>query len=207
MTQAEAARRKLDMYLGEVRGTLRGLPVDEVQEILAELRSHVLDRVGGEAGLTEPAVQAALDGLGAPRALGAGYLGQRMAARVERSRSPWRVLGAAYRLASFSLGAFVLFLVSLIGYGVGAGFVLVALAKPFFPRRVGMWVWGKGDDLNISIGSTTHVHDGASELLGWWIIPLGLVLGAILLLLTWRLGLAGVRALGRKGPKLEASHV
>jgi hypothetical protein len=204
MTEAEAARRRLDMYLGEVRGTLRGLDPAEVDEILAELRSHVLDRVGGEAGLNEQAVQQALDGLGAPRALGAGYLGQRMVARVERSRSPWRVLGAVYRLASFSVGAFLLFLVSLAGYGVGASFVLVALAKPFFPNKVGMWVWGKGDDLTISIGSTNRPMPPQAELLGWWIIPIGLVLGSLLLFLTWRLSLAGVRALGRNGPKLEA---
>jgi hypothetical protein len=204
MTEAEAARRRLDMYLGEVRGTLRGLDPAEVEEILAELRSHVLDRVGGETGLTEQAVQAALDGLGAPRALGAGYLGQRMAARMEQSRSPWRVLGAVYRLASFSVGAFALFLVSLIGYALGAGLIVVALAKPFMPHRVGMWVWGKGEDITFSIGATDKPMPPQAEVLGWWIIPIGLVLGALFLVLTWRLGLAGVRALGRKGPKLAA---
>lgn len=134
MTEAEAARRRLDMYLGEVRGTLRGLDPAEVDEILAELRSHVLDRIGGEAGLSEQAVQAALGGLGAPRALGAGYLGQRMVARVERSRSPWRILAAVYRLASFSIGAFLLFCASLIGYSLGGGLILVALLKPFMPH-------------------------------------------------------------------------
>jgi hypothetical protein len=206
MTEADAARRRLDMYLGEVRGVLRALDPTEVQEILAELRSHVLDRVGGEARLTEASVQQALDGLGAPRALGAGYLGRSVAATVEKSRSPWRVLAAAYRLASFSAGAFALFIVSLFGYAIGAGLIVTALAKPFMPDRTGLWVSGKGGDLDISLGVFDRPHAPHTEVLGWWIIPIGLVLGVVLLLMDWRLGLAGVRALGRGGPRLESRY-
>src|ERR1700739_2422372 len=100
MTEADAARRRLDMYLGEGRGVLRALDPAEGQEILAELRSHVLDRVGGgEAALTEASVQAALQALGARRARDASYLNRSVAATVEKSRSPWRVLAAARRLA------------------------------------------------------------------------------------------------------------
>lgn len=207
MTEADAARRRLDLYLGEVRGVLRGLAQAEVQEILAELRSHVLDRVGGEAGLTETSVQAALDGLGPARTLGAGYLGRSMAATVEKSRSPWRVLGAAYRLASFSVGAFALFLVSLLGYAIGAGLIATALLKPFMPDQTGLWISGKGGDLHISLGVLDRPYTPHAELLGFWIIPIGLVLGAVLLVLTWRLGLASVRALGRGGPRLESRQL
>ena len=203
MTGADAARRRLDMYLGEVRGVLRGLDPAEVREILDELKSHVLDRVGGEAGLTDTAVQAALTGLGPPRILGGDYLGRSVAATVEKSRSPWRVLAAAYRLTRLSAGAFALFIVSLLGYAIGAGLIVTALLKPFMPNRTGMWVSGKGADLDISLGVVGRPHAPHTEVLGWWIIPIGLVLGAVLLLTTWRLGLAGVRALGRGGPTLE----
>lgn len=202
MTEAEAARRRLDMYLGEVRGVLRRLPPAELQEILAELRSHVLDRVGGEAGLTEASVQAALDGLGPPRALGAGYLGRSLAATIGRSGSPWRVLAAVYRLASLSVGAFALFLVSLVGYATGAGLIATALLKPILPEQTGLWIHGKG---GFSLGVVGGTHEPHTELLGWWIIPIGLAAGTVLLLLTWRLSLAGVRALGRGGPRLKAA--
>lgn len=202
MTEAEAARRRLDMYLGEVRGVLRRLPPAELQEILAELRSHVLDRVGGEAGLTEASVQAALDGLGPPRALGAGYLGRSMAATIRTSGSPWRVLAAVYRLASLSVGAFALFLVSLFGYATGAGLIVTALLKPILPEQTGLWIHQKG---GVSLGVVGGPHGANAELLGWWIIPIGLVAGTVLLVLTWRLSLAGVRALSRAGPRLEAA--
>jgi hypothetical protein len=72
------------------------------------------------------------------------------------------------------------------------------------PDRVGLWVHGRGDALSISLGVTDRPGPLNTELLGWWIIPIGLVVGAVLVLLTWRLGLAGVRVLGRKGPGLEA---
>jgi hypothetical protein len=205
MTEAEAARSRLDMYLGEVGGTLRGLDPAEVDEILAELRSHVFERVGGEGSLNEQAVQIALDGLGSPRVLGASYLGQRMVASVERSRSPWRVLGAVYRLASFSLGAFALLLVSFVGYVTGAAFIVVGLAKPFIAGNVGMWVH-KSDGSLISFGAIEPSPSGdATEVLGWWIIPISLVVGAAALIVTWRIGLAGVRALGRNS-KLRPDH-
>lgn len=206
MTDADAARRRLDMYLGELRGALRALPEAERDEILAELRSHVLDRASGEAGLTDEAVRKALDGLGAPRVLAAGYVGRAVAERVEVSRSPWRILMGAWRLTSLSVSAFGLFIVSLTGYGVGASFVLVALAKPFFPDKVGMWVRGHGQDFTVNIGANDAPHLATQEMLGWWIIPLGLVLGAAILWATWRLGLAWVRALGRKGPTIGAGH-
>ena len=131
--------------------------------------------------------------------LGAGYLGRRMVEKVEADRSPWRILTAAYRLASLSVGAFTLFCVSLIGYALGAGLVVVAILKPFAPHAVGLWVRGKGADLDFSLGWTNHPI--GPELMGWWLIPFGLVAGAVVLLLTWRLSLAGVRALGRRAPE------
>jgi hypothetical protein len=67
-------------------------------------------------------------------------------------------------------------------------------------------VHGKGDALDISLGVVDRPAGGHAELLGWWIIPIGLVVGAVLLLLTWRMGLAGVRALGRRGPRPAGRH-
>jgi hypothetical protein len=206
MSDAEAARRKLNEWLARLRANLRGLPADEISDIVEELRSHALERGGGGPGaLTAASMTLALTALGDPRELAGLYLSERMAARVELNRSPWLILTTVYRLAGMSLDACCVLLFSTIGYAIGGGFVLTALAKPFWPHRVGLWLLPSGGaDLGISMGHT--LHPVGQELLGWWIIPLGLLLGAAILFLTWRFGLAGVRRLGRAGAKLISAR-
>jgi hypothetical protein len=191
MTAADASRT-LDIYLRKVRHGLRGLPDAEAQEIVDELRSHALDRAGGT--LSGASVDETIAGLGPARQLAGLYLGERMAERVEISRSPLLILNTVWRLAGVSARAFLVFVVSLTGYGLGASLILIALAKPFFPERTGLWIFDRNGKWDFSLG-IQWPH--GQELLGWWIIPLGLGLGALFLYLTWRLGLANVRSLGR----------
>jgi hypothetical protein len=188
----DAASRALDAYLRQVRHGLRGLPQAEADEIISELHSHALDRAGGT--LTIPSVDATIAGLGPARDLAGLYLAERMAERVEVSRSPLLILNTVWRLAGLSLRACAVFIVSLIGYGLGASFLVIAAAKPFLPERTGLWIWDAHGKWDFSLGiQWPHGH----ELLGWWIIPLCLALGALCLYLTWRFGLATVRRLGR----------
>jgi hypothetical protein len=192
---AARAKLKLEAYLRQVRHGLRGLPEDESKEIADELRSHALDRAGG--ALTPESVDAAIAGFGPARELAGLYLAERMAERVEVSRSPWLILKTVWRLGGLSVRAFFTFIVSLVGYVTGAGFLACAALKPVMPKNVGLWVNddGKLDDLTFSMGITDH--PGVHDVLGWWIIPVGLVLGVLCLWLTWRFGLASVRAMGR----------
>jgi hypothetical protein len=192
---------RLQAYLRQVRHGLTGLPADEVDDIEGEIRSHVLDRLSG-AAMTDTAVEGALKGFGPARDLAGLYLAERMAERVEARRSPWLILKTVWRLGGLSMRAFFVFLVSLVGYVTGAGFLLCALLKPVMPSRVGLWV-SEGttlDDLSFSFGITDR--PGVHEVLGWWIIPVSLVLGLLCLWLTWRFGLASVRKLGRARAEL-----
>ncbi len=57
---------------------------------------------------------------------------------------------------------------------------LLALLKPFFPRYTGLWV-GPGEfSFSFRMGATmTNPASPVRELLGWWLIPVCLVLGAL----------------------------
>jgi uncharacterized membrane protein len=188
----EAAQARLDLYLDQVRRYLHGLSETERAEIVAELRSHVLDRVEGE--FLPDKVDAALAALGAPRQVAQLNLSERMAERVAQNRSPLTVLGAVGRLAGASLYGFFTFLVSIIGYGIAAGFLLTAVVKPFAPDRAGLFVSGPH---SFSLGVVDHSAT-AHELLGWWIIPIGVIIGALAAWLTWRFGIFSVRLMGRR---------
>lgn len=200
MSGTDEAKRALDAWIGQVRAALKGLPPEEIDDIARELSSHAFERAGGPAA-DAVAMAGALEALGRPRELAGLYLGERIAARVERNRSPWQVMRAVWRLASMSADAGFVLAVSLAGYALAGVFLLTALAKPFWPDRVGLWRLPTPDgDLSISLGRS--LHPVGQELLGWWIVPLGLLLGAAIAFLTWRFGLAGVRRLGRARAEL-----
>jgi len=188
----DAAMAHLDTYLAQVRRNLKGLSEAESREVLLELRAHVLDRVEGH--LTPNAVEAALAALGGPREVARANVTERVAAVMEKDRGFFAVLAAVVRLAGLSIGGFLLFMVSLVGYGMAGGFLFAAAWKPFDPRHVGMWSSGPG---NFTLGTLNHPT--SPELLGWWIIPVGLVAGLALGYLTWALDRFCIRAMVRAG--------
>jgi hypothetical protein len=185
----------LETYLVQVRRNLRGLSQSEIQEVLLELRSHVLDRVEGQ--LTPQTVEAALAALGSPREVARANVTERVAAVMERDRGFFGVLGAVVRLAGLSLAGFMLFIVSLVGYGLALSLLVVAVVKPFMPSRVGFWHQA-GDAYSLGILGDVSKAQG-HELWGWWIIPIGLIAGLGLGWLTLRFGRICVRWMARTG--------
>ena len=191
----DAGLAHLDTYLAQVGRRLNGLPEAEARETLAELRSHVLDRAAGD--LSPASVEAAIAALGSPRDVARLNVTERVATHVEADRSPISVVRAIGRLAGLSLYGFFAFLVTLTGYMTAAAFLITAAVKPFLPKQAGLWWITRADDpLTFSLGVVDHAPAGR-ELLGWWIIPLGIAVGIGLGLLTWRFGLFSVRLMAR----------
>lgn len=197
----DAGKAHLDTYLDQVRRNLKGLPKSEADEIIAELRSHVLDRVAGQP--TPNQVEAAIAALGSPREVARINLTERVGAEIEGDRSPLTVLRGIGRLASLSLyGAFA-GLVSFSGYALAASFLLTAAVKPFWREHAGLWrVPDPKDDYSFSLGVNSAPN--GQELLGWWIIPIGVTVGVVLGWLTWRFGLFSVRLMRRSAQRRRA---
>jgi uncharacterized membrane protein len=181
---AEAMTRQ---YVGRLRRALGCLQAAEVDDIVLEIRGHIAERVaeGTESTdrLTET-VGMVLDGLGDPEALAAEYLTEAVLARGRASRSPLTVLVAVQGWATEGLLGLLSFLVGVLGYGVAAALVLVAVLKPFFPLNVGLWWSPPG---LMALGFVSGSPDPQSEVLGWWILLLGLLGGGLLWLGTTRL--------------------
>lgn len=188
----DAAMAHLETYLTQVRRYLKGLSEAESREVLLELRAHVLDKV--EGNLTPNSVEAALADLGSPREVARVNVTERVAAVMETQRGFFGVLAAVVRLAGLSLAGFALFMVSLVGYGMAAGFLFVAAYKPFDPTHVGMWSSGPG---NFTLGTLNHPT--TPEMMGWGIIPFGLIAAVVLGYLTWALDRFAIRAMVRTG--------
>jgi len=186
MARADGSSSRLDEYLNTLASLLHRLPEDEVAEIRAELRCHALDRAADRGELSEPGVVGALQRLGSAQELAEGYLTESLMARAGRSRSPWLMFQGLWRWARLSVaGAFAL-LGLVVGYTVAVSFAIAALVKPFLPGSAGLWRLEDGSfSLHLGFGSPPP---GGRELLGWWLVPLGLLLGSASVWVTMRFG-------------------
>jgi membrane protease YdiL (CAAX protease family) len=63
------------------------------------------------------------------------------------------------------------------GYLLSACFLLAALHKPFAPARVGLWQVADEFSLHLGFGTGPIAFTG-KEALGWWLIPVGILLGS-----------------------------
>jgi hypothetical protein len=188
-------QQKIEVYLGRLRQRLRGMNDEDAREIVEELRSHIMDRAAADGSMTPAGVDEALAALGRPEELASQYMTDSLLARAEVSRSPVRILESLFRWASWSAAGFFVLLGSILGYFLGAVFILVAALKPFHPESAGLWILPSGaSDFEISLRlGFGNPPLGGREVLGWWIIPVGFAAGCWLVILTTRLALWGAR--------------
>ncbi len=75
---------------------------------------------------------------------------------------------------------------------MGCWLFLLGFVKLMSPRTTGVYgAWTKHDiSFNWQFGSTPNKPN---ELLGWWLVPIGILLGGAILLLTLRLGYWSIR--------------
>lgn len=185
-TEEEQAQKKIEAYLRALRSFLRGMSGESSREIIDELRSHIADKAS-LGGITASKVDAALDALGSPADLASLYTTDELLMQAEVSRSPLKIIDGLARWASLSIGGFLVLISSVFGYFVGFALVLCAVLKPFHSSAAGLWRLADGElSLRMGFGS---VPLAGRELLGWWIIPLGLVAGCGLVTLTTRFAL------------------
>jgi uncharacterized membrane protein len=172
------AESQIDGYLTALRTHLGPLTIAEREEIAREINAHIRDSVE-ETGAS---VENVLARLGPAKDLAAQYRDGLLIQRASRSISPLLLLRATLRLATKSVSGIFVFFCAVFGYSLGAGFVVVALAKTIVPSHTGAWVQ---DGQLVSAGAFIYgVSPAAHEVLGMWIIPLGLVAGSLTLLLT-----------------------
>jgi hypothetical protein len=195
MTMTDDAQQRIEAYLGRLRRRLRGVNEQVVRDIVEELRSHIMDKLAASGESTAAEVDAALGALGSPEELASQYLTDELLARAEGSRSPLRILKSLFRWASLSVAGCLVLLGSLAGYSLGVVFILCAVLKAFHPHTAGVWAIpdGTGDtEISVRLGFGGPPA-GGSDVLGWWIMPIGLLVGCGLVILTTRFAIWCVR--------------
>ena len=171
-------------YLARLRASLTGMTVAEREDIVEEIRMHVRER-SGDPGTS---VDSVLAGLGPAAELAQQYRTGLLVQQARTSLSPVVILRAALRWAATGVEGFMVFVIALIGYATGAAFLLFALIKPFFPANAGLWVGPDQFSFSFRMGATmTNPSSSVHEVLGWWLIPICLVVGSLSLAITTKL--------------------
>lgn len=186
--------REIDDYLSELRRCLGPVTLAEREEILREIQAHIRD--AAEQNSPAPASDV-LARLGPPAELAAQFRDGLLIRRASRSLSPFLLLRGALRIAATGMAGTIVFLAALIGYTLGAGLVVGALLKPFFPSNVGVFV-NQSRSVTDGLTSATTVST-PHEILGIWGIPVFLVLGSLTLLATTML----IRGVLRESQRLR----
>jgi len=198
---AEDAQKKMNKYLQALTAALRNLPREQSSDIVEELRSHIVEKAGASGDMTPIAVDAVLADLGSPEDLANMYLTNDLQVRALASRSPLLILRSLFRWASISVAGFFVLMGSLIGYFIAASLVACALLKPLHPLTAGLWMIPNGNDFEISLRlGFGAAPPGGRELLGRWMVPIGLWVGLGLFFLTAHFGLWSIRRLRRVSP-------
>lgn len=166
----------LEAYIVRLRSALSRMTVAEREDIVEEIRAHVLDRVA-ESGLTVPET---LNRLGPAEVLAADYGKGALVRRARGTFSPWLILRAAYAWAMTGVHGVLAFLTALFGYTLGFGFIVLGLMKPLFPEETGLWI---GPDL-LEFGFRPGNAPEAHQILGPWFTQLTLALGVLLFIGT-----------------------
>jgi hypothetical protein len=160
----EISDQQVQSYLGRLDEALAGSSAEEREDILLEIRAHILDSAAASPDRTG-AIDRTLRLLGTPEELAGRYSAERMLTRASRSFSPWLLLRTCWRWAKLGIKGTLAFLLALFGYTIALAFTVALLLKPIMPSKVGLWVGREG--LNLIPMHT----DGMHELLGQWFIP------------------------------------
>ncbi len=186
---SDEANKILENYLAELKLNLKNLPVSEMQETINEIHSDILS-VLLEQKAENPTNEIQfllliLDKLGKPFEVADEILSKKLTSFQQQY--PRRHLIFASKASLGALIVSVTSLLSLILYFFGFLNLAMALLKPFIPERIGLFIANQsfhsyGILLKSSLVGTGTIRTLAtSELFGYWIIPIGIILGGVLI--------------------------
>jgi uncharacterized membrane protein len=171
VTSLSAEKSPIEEYLKRISAGLKGIDDAQKHEILAEISSHLSERIAELRAHGEPhPTEQAISSLGDPAELASKFLEEARRSRGIHSYAPWTLLRRSARAARSGTRGFLIFLIALFGYGFAVAGLIAAAMKLFVPG-MGLWVWRFGIVWGVP-------PDGAAghELLGTYFIPASILL-------------------------------
>jgi hypothetical protein len=181
----KVAAKIWEQYFRRVNRFSRTLDPDHQKELKLEIQDHLYESFGHEEGESEAErLLGAIDKIGDPEEYIRPMVADRLLMSASRSLNPKSIFKGLYYNLFGGIKYFFVSLFYTMGYLTCFILWLMALAKPFVPDYVGLFVYQSGSFGFGLIGGPTA---GREELLGYWIIPIGVTLGLLIYLGLTRL--------------------
>ena len=195
MIIAPSAQKQIDTYLNDLSARLQAAPAEDRREFIDEIRSHIFDAAGSDGRLETATVSTVLAELGPASALADNYLKSiGMPAAFPVSRPAESGPGFAGRAQRVRRTVYA-FLGLLVAFALAAVSIVAVVSKIFHPERAGLWRFGS-DEFSLHLGLTDFVPPPVGqELLGWYLVPLGLLIGIVALLAAKQIARRWLRGL------------
>ena len=173
-------------YLFVLERSLKlALPRDVAEDAVREIESHLRERIAAVPAASDErgALEQILAELGPPLRVAQAYSTERTIDEAVVTGRLVPILRALWQAAVTSVVGFFAALGIVVGYALGAGFMVVGLLKPIFPRNVGFW--GAGPFGMPTAFGVENAPQGP-PMGGNWVILIGLGFGLLFLVLTHR---------------------
>lgn len=179
---------RIEDYLRRLRAALGALSEVEREDILAETRSHLLERreSGGQAG-----VEQAIAAFGPAEDYARAFIDEHRLRAASAGGGPLELAGVLLSQATRRISAFAGFALVALVYVIALACFAVAGMELIRPDMAGLWIHDGG--LALGIMDPETLDPGAREVLGVAILPVMVVAASLLFVL----GVAISRAIAR----------
>ncbi|MGZ5398255.1 MAG: HAAS signaling domain-containing protein [Mycobacterium sp.] len=159
------------------------LPPAVVADAVREVETHILDRLEQmPPNLDERAtVEQVLTELGPPLRVAQAYSVELTVDEAVTTGRLGAIARGLWHLAASTVVGFFASISLFCGYAIGASFLAIAILKPIFPQNVGFAFRNgalSGFGAEFGLDPTREIRGG------YWIIPLSLIMGGIILIIT-----------------------
>jgi len=188
MILSETGVSRVNGYLFVLERSLKTfLPPDVVRDAVREIDSHLRERIAAADGTLDEraSLERILAELGPPLRVAQAYSVERTIDEAIMTGHLVPMFRAMWRLAVTTMAGFAAALGLFAGFVISFAFVAIAVMKPLFPDNVGLWVYnasGIPHDLGIRFPAPADEHIVG----GYWIIPISLFAGLLVLVLNYR---------------------
>ncbi|HEU4415157.1 MAG TPA: hypothetical protein VFT65_10280 [Candidatus Angelobacter sp.] len=197
-----SANQMIESYFAALSHQLADLPQAKRDEVVRELRAHVLDRLAQPTPPTSDDCRAVLKAMGTPEEIARQYRVELLLKRSAWKIAPWSVLRTLSRWTLTGIQGYIVFVIAMIGYTMGIALYITALFKPLFPHNIGMFV----SDHAINLARFPDPPPG-TEMLGAYYVPIAVAAGYLFTLVT-TVSIRGiVRKFGRLKQKISGIAV
>ena len=177
------AKKIWHQYFRRVKRCAKPLKAHQQEELILEIQDHLLESFKQETGDNEPEkLLNAIDKLGDPEEYLKPMIADRLLSSASSTLNPKTIFRGLYYDLFGDIKSFLLSLAFSLGYLAAFVFAVLSILKIFFPDNIGFFINETGGILIGIIGGESLKTD----ILGYWDVPLGLLVSLIIYLVLTR---------------------